>query len=46
MITGDHAGKSGTVGSLGPRHVKPYQIKTADGDMIATADNEVEAPMS
>jgi hypothetical protein len=46
VVTGEHAGKSGTVDSLGLRHVKPYWIKTANGDMIAAADNEVEALIS
>jgi hypothetical protein len=43
VVTGEHAGKFGTVDSLSLRQLKPYWIKTAEGDMIAAGDNEVEA---
>ncbi len=42
VLAGEHAGKTGTIDRFGLRQVKPYWIRTADGDMIAAADNEVE----
>jgi hypothetical protein len=42
VLTGEHAGISGTIATLALRHVKPYWIKPEEGDMVAAADDEVE----
>ena len=44
IVTGEHAGKSGTIDSFGLRQGKPYWIATDEGGRIAVADNEVELP--
>ena len=42
VVTGEHIGKSGIIDTLALRHVKPYWIRPAEGDMIAASDEEVE----
>lgn len=43
VIAGEHTGKSGVIDTLALRHVKPYWIKAAEGDVVAASDEEVEA---
>jgi hypothetical protein len=42
IISGEHAGKSGIIDSLGLRQTRPYWVDAGKGEMIAVADDEVE----
>jgi hypothetical protein len=42
IVTGEHAGCSGIIKSLGLRQIRPYWIATEKAGLVAAADHEVE----